>query len=198
MVERWKLSGLERIGGHDVTVFGSPVCVKDEESIEFNGINDGIIVLNNPLSGADNFTLEVIFKPKASSDPSNIEQRFIHIQNTINENSRVLIELRLTEDNNWFLDTFIKSDDSALTLHAEKFPHPIGNWYHAALVYENGMMKHFVNGIEEMSGSIEFEPINEGHTSIGMRINQVSWFKGFIKIIRATKKALKPEEFLRI
>lgn len=196
MSEQWKLHELEQIGGHPITILGTPVVVKEEESIQFDGVHDGIIVLNNPLSGAENFTLEVIFKPEASNDPNNIEQRFVHIQNTVNENSRMLIELRLTKDNNWFLDTFIKSDDSALTLYAEKFPHPVGQWYHAALVYENGTMKHFVNGIEEMSGKVEYVPINEGHTSIGMRINQVSWFKGLIKTIRATKSALKPEEFL--
>lgn len=197
MSEQWKLHELEKIGGHPISIIGTPVIVKDEESIQFDGVHDGIIVLNNPLSGAKDFTLEVICKPEASNDPNNVEQRFVHIQNIINENSRILIELRLTKDNQWFLDTFIKSDDKALTLYAEKFPHPVGQWYHAALVYENGTMKHFVNGIEEMSGSVEYVPINEGHTSIGMRINQVSWYKGLIKTIRATKSALKPEEFLK-
>lgn len=197
MSEQWNLSELEKIGGHQVTIIGTPVVVKDKEAIEFDGVHDGIIVKANPLSGAEDFTLEVIFKPEASSDPNNVEQRFVHIQNTVNENSRMLIELRLTKENNWFLDTFIKSDDSALTLYAERFPHPVGQWYHAALVYEKGAMKHFVNGIEEMSGEVKYVPIIEGNTSIGMRINQVSWFKGMIKTIRATKKALKPEEFIK-
>lgn len=197
MFEKWNLSELEKVGGNETIIIGAPVVVNDENAILFNGVNDGIIVKANPISGAENFTIEVIFKPEASEDPNNIEQRFVHIQNTKNENSRMLIELRLTKDNNWFLDTFIKSDDLALTLYAEKFPHPVGQWYHAALVYENGTMKHYVNGVEEMSGEVKYVPIIEGNTSIGMRINQVSWFKGMIKTIRATKKALKPEEFIK-
>lgn len=197
MLSTLKLDSLDSIGGFPVSKIGEPSIVETSagKAIAFNGIDDGLILRGNPLSNAVSFTIEVIFKPEASY-PDNIEQRFIHIQNLKNENSRILVELRLTNDDQWFLDTFIKSDESALTLYAEKFLHPVGEWQHAALVYEEGIMKHFVNGIEEMSGSINYIPIEEGATSIGMRINKVSWFKGTIQTIKMTPKALKPKEFI--
>jgi len=200
MSEVWNLDQLEKIGGHMTVITGEPIIGTSEKgkSVFFDGIDDGLVVESNPIFGSTAFTIEIIFKPELTNNPNNTEQRFVHIQNMKNENSRILIELRLTKDNQWFLDTFSKSDDAALTLYAEKYPHALGQWYHAALVYENGTLKHFVNGIEEMAGPVNYVPIEEGHTSIGMRINHISWFKGSIKTIRMTKSALKPGEFLSI
>lgn len=198
MSETWNLEKLENIGGHSTEVVGNPEVIKSDDStfILFDGDEDALLVKANPIRGAESFTIEVIFRPDYSSDPKNIEQRFIHIQNLINENSRILIELRLTPNGEWFLDSFIKSDDSQLPLYAEKFPHPCGQWYHAALTYENGTMRHYVNGVEEMSGNVNFVPIVEAHTSVGVRINHISWFKGGMKTLRFSDKALRPEEFL--
>lgn len=192
------LASLNLIGGFPVTQIGEPTIVETSAggAIAFDGIDDGIILRGNPLKNASSFTIEVIFKPEKSY-PGNIEQRFVHIQNLKNEKSRILIELRLAENDKWFLDTFIKSDDSALTLYSEKYLHPVGQWYHAALVYEDGTMTHFVNGIEEMSGTVNYIPIDEGEVSIGMRMNKVSWFKGTIQKIIMTPKALKPDEFTK-
>ena len=193
-----ELDNLELIGGLPVSIVGDPAVIGTEsgKAIAFNGIRDGLILKGNPLKNAVSFTIEIVFKPDASY-PDNLEQRFFHIQNLKNENSRILIELRLTENNFWFLDTFIKSDDSSLTLYADKFLHPVGEWYHAALVYEKGTMKHFVNRVEEMSGLVNYAPIQEGDTSIGMRINKISWFKGAVKSVRITPEALKPEDFMQ-
>jgi hypothetical protein len=199
MISTLELNNLNNIGGFEVSKTGEPKIVETPKgkAIAFNGTDGGLILRGNPLRNASSFTIEVIFKPEASY-PNNIEQRFIHIQNLKNENSRILIELRLTNDNKWFLDTFMKSDDSALTLYADNYLHPVGEWYHAALVYDGKTMKHFVNGVEEMSGLVDFNPIEEGDTSIGMRINKVSWFKGTIKIIKVTPKSLIPEEFISL
>ena len=193
------LDNLHQIGGFPVTKIGAPAVVETSsgKAIGFNGIDQGLILRGNPINSASAFTIEIIFKPE-SAFPGNIEQRFIHIQNLKNENSRILIELRLTPDKQWFLDTFIKSDEHALTLYADKYLHSVDKWYHAALVYSNGTMKHYVNGIEEMSGLVDYTPIDEGDTSIGMRINQISWFKGLIQTIRMTPRALNPDEFISV
>jgi len=193
------LDNLSQIGGFPVTKIGEPIVLETSKgkAIAFNGIDQGLILSGNSIKGASAFTIEIIFKPD-SSFPHNVEQRFIHIQNLKNENSRILIELRLTPDKQWFLDTFIKSDDRALTLYADNYLHSVDQWYHAALVYSNGTMKHFVNGIEEMSGLVDYTPIEEGDTSIGMRINQISWFKGLIQTIRMTPLALNPDEFISV
>jgi hypothetical protein len=84
----------------------------------------------------------------------------------------------------------------AHTLYANKFTHPLREWYHAALVYENGTMIHYVNGIEEMRDRIKYLPINGGNVSIGTRMNKRSYFRGEIKFIRMTDRALPPEKFM--
>lgn len=200
MSEVWNFDELEKIGGHSTTITGDPIIGTTEKgkAVFFDGIDDGLIIESNPLFGSAAFTIELIFKPEFTDNPNNKEQRFLHIQNMKNENSRILIELRLTKDNKWFLDTFSKSDDAALTLYAENYPHVLGQWFHAALVYENGTLKHYVNGIEELSGLVNYVPIEEGHTSLGMRINHISWFKGGIRTVKMTQSALPPGEFLSL
>lgn len=195
---KWSIDNVERIGGNEITVYGNPALVKAKDGtvVRFNGIDDGIIVHTNPLDGSSTFTIEVVFRPDTSSKAENKEQRFVHIQNPELDSRRLLVELRLTEKSNWFLDTYISSDSSNLTLYAEKFIHPVNGWYHAALVYGNGIARHYVNGVEEMSGPVEFIPIENGNVSIGMRMNHRSYFKGEIKFIRMTNRALRPDEFV--
>ena len=168
----WEIDNLTMIGGHSTQTLGEPSVVNSDigPAVEFDGIDDGLIVDNNPVSGATEFTIEVIFQPYASSDPGNLEQRFIHMQES--DDNRLLIELRLTDDNQWFLDTFIKAGASSRVLYAENFPHPIGPWYHAALIYQGGEMRHYVNGKLEMTGNVSYVPVSGGQTSVGVRINK--------------------------
>lgn len=194
----WRIDNLNKIGGNTITLFGNPVEVETEsgKAVRFDGVDDGIIVHANPIDGFNSFTVEIIFKPDTTSNPANKEQRFLHIQAPGHEPRRMLIELRIAEENNWFLDTHVNADTAYRTLYAEKFIHPLRAWYHAALVYENGMVRHFVNGREEMSGAINYIPVKNGNVSLGMRMNKRSFFKGDIKLVRFTDRALKPQMFL--
>ncbi|MFC1569539.1 LamG-like jellyroll fold domain-containing protein [bacterium] len=195
-METWEINNVSSIANYSTTVLGAPIVVETDQgnAVEFNGFDDGLIVDANPVAGAEAFTVEVIFKPYSSESASNIEQRFVHMQES--DDRRLLIELRLTNDNQWFLDTFIKDGPSSKALYAEDFPHPIGDWYHAALVYENGMMRHYIDGVEEMSGEVQYSPMQSGQTSVGVRLNQRSWYKGAIRLLRVTHRALTPQEFL--
>jgi hypothetical protein len=112
------------------------------------------------------------------------------------EENRVLVETRLNDANEWFLDTFIKSSESEKTLQSKEILHPLGQWYHAALTYDGRRMRHYVNGMEEMSGEVKYAPVEGGRTSIGCRLNQVFWFQGAIHKVRITHAALGPDEFL--
>ncbi len=192
----WTFDRTDSIGGHPTLKLGDPVVIAtpDGEAVYFDGIDDGLIVQANPVGDAAAFTIETVFKPD-SSYPNNREQRFIHIQNPVNENRRILMELRLIPNQQWFLDTFIKSDSSSLALFAKDFPHPLGSWQHAALVYQNGTMRHYLNGREEMSGLVQYLPIEGGATSIGVRMNRLFWFKGALRMLKITRQALPPAEF---
>lgn len=189
----WNINRLDSIGGFPVTLFGNPKLIDTEEgkAVEFDGIDDGILINSNPLAGATEFTIEVVFRPYSGGLE---EQRFVHIEQ--DNDNRALIELRSTTDNNWFLDTFIKSGTSNKTLYAEGYKHETEQWWHACLVYKNGIMTHYVDGEEEMSGSVDFAEVTSGNTSLGVRQNLVSWYKGAIKTLKITHKALTPEEFL--
>jgi Concanavalin A-like lectin/glucanases superfamily len=189
----WEFTRLDSVGGNKSTLVGSPrlIDAPNGKAVEFDG-ESGLFLDINPLTGLKQFTAEVVFQPYTAGPK---EQRFLHFQENDTEN-RLLFEIRLTDDNRWFLDAFIKSGDGNYTLYAEKFPHPIGAWYHAAVVMDGATMRHYVNGIEEMATPIKCTPQKDGRTSIGVRINKVSWYKGAVRRVRITPRVLMPNEFL--
>jgi Methane oxygenase PmoA/Concanavalin A-like lectin/glucanases superfamily len=190
----WHVNRLDAIGGHMATAVGSPRVIETPQgaAVEFDGQDDGLFLDANPLAGLRQFTAEVIFRPAAGGPP---EQRFFHMQEE-NSDNRLLFETRLTADGRWFLDTFLKSGETNATLFAERFQHPLGPWYHAAVTVDGQTMRHFVNGVEEMNAAVKFAPLLEGRTSLGVRLNRVSWYRGAIRQIRITPRVLAREEFL--
>ncbi len=194
--EIWKLENLEEIGGHKPLILGNPQVVKDEYglSLSFNGIDDGLILPVNPVASFEQFTVEVLFKPDADGLA---QQRFVHFQDE--NNNRGLIETRLLPDGRWFLDTYLHDGktDSGLTLADRSLLHPAGQWYWAALVYDGETMTHYLNGQKEDEGGIIFGPMSEGKMSVGVRLNQVFWYKGLIRELRFHEQALD-EKQLRV
>ncbi|QDU31316.1 hypothetical protein ETAA8_64690 [Anatilimnocola aggregata] len=191
----WQLDNLEKIGGNKVTLVGKPRVIETEKgkAIEFDGKGDALYLDTNPLAGLKEFTVEVIFRPAAGGPK---EQRYLHFQPTGSED-RVLFETRLPVDGQWFLDTYLQTGEGKHTLFAKDSLHPLGPWYHAALVVQPKKMQHYVDGKEELAADIELTPLAAGQTSIGVRFNKVHWYQGAIRQIRITPAALKPEEFLK-
>jgi len=191
----WNFDNFETIGGNSITALGFPKLIDTPKgrATEFDGKQDGLLLNDLPLTGFDQFTVEVIFRPDADGLK---EQRFFHMQESGSQN-RVLLETRLTGDSRWFLDTYIRSGETDQTLFAESFTHPVGQWYQAALVFNGKEMRHYVNGAKELSSEITFSALHQGNTSIGVRINRVFWFKGAIRKARFASRALMPEEFLQ-
>ena len=189
----WKIDNLKRIGGATVNLIGNPSVIGRgaAKAVLFDGIDDALVLDANPIAGAHAFTVEAVFRPDASG---NKEQRWFHIQQDNSEN-RVLLETRLVGDE-WFLDTFIKSGENNRALFAENFKHPLGAWYHVALVYDGTEMRHYVNGQQELAGPLTIAPLDHGKISIGVRMNRLFWFKGAIRKARFTPKALSPKEFM--
>jgi hypothetical protein len=201
--EVWELNSLEKIGGHSVQIFGNPQIVNTEhgKAMKFNGVDDMLLVDYNPLGALTEYTVEVIFKPDAAFEISNAP-RFIHFQDpTDTANKRVLMELRLNQKNEWWLDGFMLTDRGELTLVNETLTHPIGEWEHAAITYKNNTFRTFINGVEELNGQIGFfkRIINEkGKTSIGARMDKRNYYCGLIKTLKITRKALEPHQFIHI
>lgn len=194
-IVNWKIDNLKKIGGNAVTISGNPQIINTEKgnAILFDGVDDGIVVDNNPIQGWREFTIEATFRP----DPNGAaEQRWLHIEDSENAESRALLETRLVGDL-WFVDTFIKSGENRLPLFAENFKHPLGKWFIVALVFDGKEMRHYVNGKLEMSGALTINPLGKGKTSIGVRMNKVFWFKGAIREARFTNRALSEKELLK-
>ena len=189
----WTVDNLTRIGGHTVTVVGAPrvVDAPGGRAVAFDGARDGLILDANPLAGLARFTVEVVFEPASDGGE---EQRFVHFEEAGSGN-RALIELRLAAAT-WSLDTYLRHGEIGLTLLDRSITHPAAGWHAVALTYDGKTMAHFVNRRRELAGDVAFKTIGAGKTSIGVRQNLVSFFKGRIRVIRVTPDVLAPAAML--
>jgi len=208
----WTIDRLDNIGGYLTTLlpndaggFASklPVIINTEygKAAYFNGINDGFLVKGSPLCNTAAWTLEVIFKPDSSFNSYNLEQRFLHIAQNSTAAERLLFEIRLLKIQKWAFDLYLSSGKRSLvlldTIHIATL-HTANQWHHVAVVYENKRATTYIDGVRELSDTISFHlPVNT-KISIGARQNPRSWFKGAIRLIKATQRALTPSEFLHI
>ena len=188
----WALRDAASVGGHATEVVGSPRVAGLDDAIVFDGKGDGLFVPSNPIAGWSAFTIEVRFKPDGSGGE---EQRFLHLEDDLKH--RVLMETRM-RDRQWSLDTFLHQDaEHRLTLLDRTRLHPTDRWYWVALVYDGSKMSSYVNGELELAGEVAFAPMTTGRTSIGVRQNRVSWFKGAIAEVRFTAVALSADRLMR-
>ncbi|HEU5079262.1 MAG TPA: LamG-like jellyroll fold domain-containing protein [Opitutaceae bacterium] len=187
---RWSLEDTKSVGGQAVDVWGSPK-IEPSGGIRFDGKADALIVPTVPIAGWPEFTIQALFSPDRDGPH---EQRFLHFEDT--EGRRGLLEIRVTPDGSWYLDTFLFAREShKLALIDATKLHPGGKFYWVALTFKDGRMTHFVNGIKECEGSVQFEPMKPaGRTSLGVRQNKVSWFKGVLREFRFDPVALPAEK----
>lgn len=200
--EAFVLDDLNEINGHTVQSFGNPTVVETEigPGIEFDGTEDGIYILTNPIGSAKYFTIETIVKPN-DVYPDNKEPRYFHIEDADNINRRITMELRLNNNHEWYLDGFLKAESASIGLIDETLTHPIDSWEHMAITYDNGIFKTYVNCTMELESNWgpNFLPLGENtKISVGMRMNQVNYFNGIIQRIRITHTVLNSNEFMAI
>lgn len=171
---------------------GSPQLIDSPygSAVSFNGVDDAFFLDDMPLKSLREFTVEMIFKPAIDG---NFEQRVLHIGEV--DGDRILLEIRAT-GNNWYLDGFAASGENKKPLIDEALIHPLGQWAHVAFVVTADNLTTFVNGKLELTSSFSFSGIANGKTSIGVRLNKNSWFKGAIYKIRITPKQLKSVNFM--
>jgi hypothetical protein len=177
-----------------IIVLGAPKQIDSPYgvAIHFNGLDDGLLLKNNPISGLQQFTIEAIFHPDSGGQ---FEQRFFHAGSV--KDDRVLFEIRSLR-NSWYLDGFVKSGASRMTLADSTKLHPLDQWYHVAFVVDNEKLTTYVNGKKELEGKIDSSVVIGGGASTGVRQNKINWFKGSIYEIRITPAALQPSSFLEL
>jgi hypothetical protein len=188
----WTVSNLITKNSKKVQILGHPQIIKCKygKAVAFNGVSDGIFIEEMPLANFDQFTIEAVIRPDTGG---NFEQRFFHCGTVTN--NRILFELRATKTD-WYFDAFIKSGEERKALIDSSLLHPLGQWYHLAFVIDRGKLSTYVNGKKELEGNITLTPQWEGITSIGVRQNKQSWFKGAIFKIKVTSKVLAPNSFM--
>lgn len=191
-VTEWEVADLLQ-SKEDVKIVGNPEIIDCQygKAVLFNGIDDGIFIDKMPLKELSEFTIEILVR--FDSDGGS-EQRYFHCGEV--QGDRVLMEMR-SNPTSWYLDGFIQSGDINGALISPQMVHPLDQWYHIAFEVQNGKQTTFINGEKEIEKTIEFKPILKGKTSIGVRQNKISWFKGAIYKIRITDKVLRPSEFMK-
>lgn len=185
----WKVANLPSVD----SIKGAPTKVNTVlgEAVSFDGEKDGYFLGVNPLQGMEELTLEVIFKPDGDGP---FAQRFMHLG--LLRGERIMFETRVTPDKTWYFDAHTASSNGkSLTLIDENLTHPTDRWYNATLVARRDKLTTYVNGVKQLEGNLEFLPVNKGISSVGVRQNLVSWFKGTIYKVRVTPRVLSPEEF---
>ncbi len=190
-VEVWRFDRLDRLGSHPTRVLGSPRLVDTPlgTAVEFDGVDDALLVDVHPLAEATTFTWEAVFRPDGGSRA----QRWFHLQEDGSDN-RLLFEVRVVDDR-WFLDSYVFSSTGEATLMNKSSLHPVGRWYHVATVYDGVTFRNYVNGVLDGEHTVTLAPQRSGRTSVGVRINLVDYFKGAIHSARFTRRALAPEAF---
>jgi len=178
----WYLSNTKQIGGFSPIVLGNPELKVEgrDSSIYFNGIDDGLVVPVIPIEGWQKFTIEVLFKADADGPTA---PRFIHFEDTLL--NRGTFELRLTKNNEWYFDGFLKNGktNKGIALIDSTKLHPANKWYWAALVYDGKKMYSYINGQKELEAEMDFPAMTKGNISLGVRLNKANWFKGQIRKI---------------
>jgi hypothetical protein len=195
LIADWIVSELIVPNTVGVSIRGEPRVVASPwgDAVAFDGRGDAIFLDHNPLAGRDRFTIEVVMRPHGGGPP---EQRYLHFGEP--DGDRVLLETRVTPDRRWYHDSYVRSGEQGLALIDPTLLHPTDEWYHVALVFDRGWFATYLDGRLELEGSLEFEPLPEGRTSIGVRMNEVHWYRGEFQRIRITDRPLQPEEFIRL
>ncbi|HXC94741.1 MAG TPA: LamG-like jellyroll fold domain-containing protein [Edaphobacter sp.] len=198
----WRFDDTASLGGNATKMLGHPKVIETTmgNAIAFNGVDDGLFAAVHPLAGAETWTWEMIFKP----DPDGgAEQRIFHLQSIDPATGqdvpqeRMLFEIRI-RDGKWCLDSFATSGgQSKALLNCEK-KYSFGKWYRVTTVYDGKMLRNYVGDELQGEGEVKLVPQRPGHSSVGVRMNLVDWYKGAIYETRFTRSALGVAEFLKL
>jgi len=196
----WLINNSTNINGFVATNNGAPQVIATPygDAVLFNGVNDGLTVGTNPIAGATNFTVEMIFRPDPITHAEAWQPRIFHIQSPNPPDHRLTLEARIVNDS-WYADVFLRTSASAnLTLIDSNKVHSLGDWHHVAATYDGTVFRSYVDGVAELSGALAATPLVDGVSSVGMRANQVNFFEGAVLALRFTSRVLATNEFMCI
>jgi hypothetical protein len=204
----WDVDNLTGIGGFPVTSTGNPTVISTPygDALEFNpaieadpavGTGDRIQVQGNPLGADTEFTIEMIFNPYAST--ASLQPRVFHICHPDSAASGVrTMTMETRSSDAWYGDFFIKSINASGIMDAAK-THPTGQWTHMAMTYKSGVINGYVNGLLDVtypSTTTVYTGLpSNAEVSLGGRMQGKYYFRGAIRQLIFTPKALEPADF---
>lgn len=197
----WTFDRLSNIGGAPTLVEGDPQLIDSPygKAVQFDGVDDRLLIDQHPLAGAARFTFEALFRP----DGGALAQRWFHLAEDPQAptdgpplNTRFMFEIR-TENGRWWLDAFVTGPGYKQTLIFPDKTFPVGRWYAVAQTYDGKTYRMYVDGVLQGEADIAFKAQGPGKASVGARMNKIDYFKGAIRTARFTAKALKPSAFLK-
>ncbi len=166
------------------------------DAVFFDGVGDALVMPENPLAGADRFTVEALFSV-AAGGPA--EQRFAHIHSS-DTTDRVLLETRRGDSSGatWYADTIVSSGDTDSILADPRKLHPTEAWHSLALTCDGERMRQFVDGVLELEKPFIARPLPPGVVCLGMRMNHISPFRGLIAALRFSRFPRPHSELWRL
>lgn len=190
----WTFDNLEHIGKMSPQIVGDPKVENSPvgKAVVFDGLDDALYLGRHPLAGAEQFTIEAVFRP----DGGVFEQRWLHLASDDPANqTRMMFEIRVTGDS-WYLDSFVKGKGYAQVLIDPKKLHPLGRWYHVAQTFDGTTYRSYVDGVLECEAKLSgFTPQMPGNTSVGVRYNRVNYFHGALRMVRFSDRVLPASRF---
>ena len=186
---------------------------------------DGLKLPVNPLAGLSAFTAEIVFMSYSGGpheqrffhmedEESSGNRVLLETRNggfSPPDEADWAEHQATVPDGEWFLDACLQSasategERNLAIQFATHCTHPAESWHTASVVVDGDQFTHYVDGVAEISPKVphaphelpsEWLPLGNGSMSLGMRINNVSWFRGAIRAIRFTPRALTPGELL--
>lgn len=207
----WQFDRLDNIGGNPTRLDGKPKIITTSagKAVLFDGVHDGLFIDKHPLAGFSQFTFEALVRPDGG-DPA---QRWFHLAETdpktgldatvdpnnpvSDKNSRFTFELWVDGDHCYF-ESFTHGPGYQSALFDKTKTHPLGQWYVVTQTYYGHTHRSFVDGVLEKQGALAYLPQGPGHSSVGVRINHVSYFKGAVIRAHCAPRALAPLEFMKV
>lgn len=201
----WRFDNTASIGGNQTAVIGAPKVVDSElgKVLHFAGnhdVGDALFLPTLPLTGALDYTFEVIFRPSAVGKP---EQRFFHLQEDGTQ-SRRMFEIRI-HDAMWCIDTVAVNEvagqpaRSGIMLNCDaEHLFPVDRWYAVATTYDGKMLRTYVNRVLQGEKEVALLPLGKGGTSVGTRYTKRDYFTGDIFSARFSAKALSVDKLLEV
>jgi hypothetical protein len=197
----WNIDNLDTIGGYAVTKWGNPTVIATPygNAVEFHASNkERIQIPNYPLSGAREFTVEIIFKPYTM--PTGTEPRFFYAGKPGGWDKKTMTFETRYNSYGWYADYFIRYVNTGGFINPS-LTHPVNVWTHLAMVYKNHTLTGYANGVQEACGkgtTRDGLPDSDAQISLGGRMNNSGYFDGAILQVIFTPTALEPTDFTLI